>query len=95
MPRLTTALQRGFLFVSGRENRWGAADGRAKRQSADGRAKRQSAGGSAKRQSAGGSVRRKPAGTDSNRRAQAAGGGCVNFGGAGRGLNLFLRLSVL
>jgi len=86
MPRLTAALQRGFLFVSGRENRWGAADGRAKRQSA---------GGSAKRQSAGGSVRRKPAGTDSNRRAQAAGGGCVNFGGAGRGLNLFLRLSVL
>jgi len=61
MPRLTTALQRGFLFVSGRENRWGAADGRAKRQSA---------GGSVRRKPAGGSVRRQPAGTDSNRRAQ-------------------------
>lgn len=44
MPRLTAALQRGFLFVSGRENRWGAADGRAKRQSAGGSAKRQLAG---------------------------------------------------
>lgn len=65
MPRLTAALQRGFLFVSGRENRWGAADGSAKRQSA---------GGSAKRQPAGGSVRRQPAGTDSNRRAQTVTG---------------------
>jgi len=65
MPRLTAALQRGFLFVSGRENRWGAAGGSAKRQSAD---------GSAKRQSAGGSVRRQPAGTDSNRRAQTVTG---------------------
>lgn len=74
MPRLTAALQRGFLFVSGRENRWGAADGRAKRQSAGGSAKRQSADGSAKRQSAGGSVRRQPAGTDSNRRAQTVTG---------------------
>ena len=65
MPRLTAALQRGFLFVSGRENCWGAAGGSAKRQSA---------GGSVKRQSAGGSVRRQPAGTDSNRRAQTVTG---------------------
>ncbi|OLA66012.1 MAG: hypothetical protein BHW56_02360 [Acetobacter sp. 46_36] len=93
MPRLTAALQRGFLFVSGRENRWGAADGSAKRQSAGGSAKRQPAGGSVRRQPAGG--RQQPACTDSNRRAQTAGGGCVNFGGVGRGLNLFLRLSVL
>lgn len=65
MPRLTAALQRGFLFVSGRENRWGAADDRAKRQSA---------GGSVRRKPAGGSVRRQPAGTDSNRRAQTVTG---------------------
>ena len=44
MPRLTAALQRGFLFVSGRENRWGAADGSAKRQSAGGSVRRQPAG---------------------------------------------------
>lgn len=44
MPRLTAALQRGFLFVSGRENRWGAADGSAKRQSAGGSVRRQLAG---------------------------------------------------
>jgi len=44
MPRLTAALQRGFLFVSGRENRWGAAGGSAKRQSAGGSVRRQPAG---------------------------------------------------
>lgn len=44
MPRLTAALQRGFLFVSGRENRWGAAGGSAKRQPAGGSVRRQPAG---------------------------------------------------
>lgn len=86
MPRLTAALQRGFLFVSGRENRWGAAGGN--RQAAV-------SGGNRRAQTVTGGHRQQSAGTDSNRRAQTAGGGCVNFGGAGRGLNLFLRLSVL
>ncbi len=46
MPRLTAALQRGFLFVSGRENRWGAAvsGGNRRAQTAIGVHRQQAAG---------------------------------------------------